>query len=918
MGDFWTAKISDFGLAKLLVPDQTRTLTIARGTPGYMAPEWTKINTPTSVKVDVYSYGVVLLEIVFCRRNMEINVSKPEEILLSKWAYELLVERELERLDLGEDVDRQKLEKMVMIGIWCIQDEPDLRPSMKNVVMMSQTIAIFLYLFFSLHLLPSCMALESCLLLLILFLLFVETRTKQNQCGEIHLGSQLFPTSNLQSWTSPSGHFAFGFYPQGNGFAIGIWLIGQPDNTVVWTVNRDDPPVSSNATIHFSEKGELLLRTEKGYEKPIAGDLNVSDSASMLDSVIVIIWQSFDFPTDTILGGQSLTISHELVSSVSSSNHSSGRFFLAMQRDGNLVAYPRKSANLPSDAYWSNQTFTWSNLSLNHQGLLSMKSYISGPDVLVLANSSHSCENRTTIFRATLDAGGIFTLYSHCFESKTSWSVHTEWSALNNQCDVHGFCDFNSYCSGTGTNCECYPGFVFNDPNDKFSGCYRNASESFCADSEEGRQYNLTRIENLLFERDPYSAQELEEEKCRSSCLDDCQCDVALYMGEKCEKHTFPIRYGRKNKNISSTAFFKEETVPDQKIIIESKKSLIMFLAIIFSSIAILCFGIAISTFFVYRDRAFLYEKLSEIISLTGDFTLRSFSYDEIEKATNGFREELGRGSVGAVYKGKINGGDKTVAIKRLEKVLDQGEKNFQAEITIIGQTYHRNLVRLLGFCFDRSRRFLVYEYLKNGTLAEILFTAERRPVWKERMRIALDIARGILYLHEECEACIIHCNITPQNILMDDSGIAKISDFAVISGQDKKLHGLLSHSRGHLAPEWQSNAVISVKADIYSFGVVLLEIISCRSSIQADVSTEDEMILSRWASQCLVAGQLDMLVKDEHVEYESLERMVRIGLCCVQNDPSLRPAIKNVILMLEGSEDIPNPPSLALEIISP
>ncbi|KAB5548304.1 hypothetical protein DKX38_011710 [Salix brachista] len=603
-----------------------------------------------------------------------------------------------------------------------------------------------LYLFFPLHLLPSsCMALESCLLLLILFLLFVETRTKP-KCGEIHLDSQLFPASNLQSWISPSGHFAFGFYPQGNGFAIGIWLIGQPDNTVVWTVNRDDPPVSSNATIHFSEKGELLLRTEKGYEKPIAGDLHVSDSASMLDSGNFVlysncnrIWQSFDFPTDTILGGQSLNISHELVSSVSSSNHSSGRFFLAMQEDGNLVAYRRKSANLPSDAYWSSNSFVRLNLSLNHQGLLSMKSYISGPDVLVLANSSYSCENRTTIFRATLDAGGIFTLYSHCFESKISWRVHIEWSALDNQCDVPGFCDLNSYCSGTGTNCEClcYPGFVPNDPDDKFSGCYRNASESFCADSKEGRQYNVTRIENLLFERDPYSAQELEEEKCCSSCLDDCHCDVALYMDAKCEKYTFPIR-----------------------------------------SIAILCFGIAISTFFVYRDRAFLYEKLSEIISLTGEFTLRSFSYDEIEKATNGFREELGRGSVGAVYKGKING--------------------------------------------------------------------------------------------------------------------------------------------GHLAPEWQSNAVISVKADIYSFGVVLLEIISCRSSIQADVSTEDEMILSRWAYQCLVAGQLDMLVKDEHIEYESLERMVRIGLCCVQNDPSLRPAIKNVILMLEGSEDIPNPPSLALEIISP
>ncbi|KAL9377702.1 hypothetical protein Peur_029037 [Populus x canadensis] len=775
------------------------------------------------------------------------------------------------------------------------------------------------------------MALESCLLLLILFLLFVETRTQPNQCGEIHLDSQLSPTSNLLSWLSPSGHFAFGFYPQGNGFAIGIWLIGQPDNTVVWTANRDDPPVSSDATIHFSKEGKLRLRTGQGYEKLIA-NVSVSDSASMLDSgnfVLYsdcnIIWQSIDFPTDTILGGQSLTQSQELVSSVSSSNHSSGRFLLRMQTDGNLVAYPRNSAALPNDAYWASDTANnvGLNLSLNHQGHLFMNIYKSEPQVLS-ANSSYSCENSTTIFRATLDADGIFRLYSHCFESKTSWSMHVEWSALNNQCDVHGFCDFNSYCSGTGTNyeCSCYPGFVFNDPNEKFSGCYRNASESFCAGSKEGRKYHVTRIENLLFERDPYFAQELEEEKCRLSCREDCHCDVALYMDAKCEKYTFPIRYGRESKTISSTAFFKEETNPGQKIIIDSKRSLIMFLAIIFCSIAILCFGIAISTFFVYRDRAFLYEKLSEIISLTGEFTLQSFCYDELEKATDGFREELGRGSIGAVYKGKINGGEKTVAIKRLEKVLDRGEKNFQAEITIIGQTYHRNLVRLLGFCFDHSRRLLVYEYLKNGTLADLLFTAERRPVWKERIRIALDIARGILYLHEECEACIIHGNITPQNILMDDSWIAKISDF----GLSKLLYpdkvrssmALLSHSRGHLAPEWQNNALISIKADIYSFGVVLLEIICCRSSIKADVSTEDEMILSRWAYQCFVAGQLDMLLKDEHIEYESLERMVKIGLWCVQSDPALRPSIKNVILMLEGSEDIPNPPSLAPVLITP
>nr|TKR89918.1 hypothetical protein D5086_0000238530 [Populus alba] len=437
------------------------------------------------------------------------------------------------------------------------------------------------------------MALVSGLLLLMLSILFVEARTQTNQIGEIHLGSQLSPISNMHSWLSPSGHFAFGFYSQGNGFAVGIWMMGQPNNTVVWTANRDDEPVSINATIHLSEEGKLLLRTEQGNENLIADVSEVAASASMLDSgnfVLYngssVIWQSFDeYPTDTILVGQNLTYSDKLVSSVSSSNHSSGRFLLKMQGDGNLVAYPTNSARQDVDTYWASHTTGdnqgWSYLStlyLNHQGFLSMVTVSKKP--VLLARSSYPCNNKTTIFRATLDADGIFRLYSHCLENKTSWSVHIEWSALNNQCNVHGFCDLNSYCSGMGTNadCSCYPGFAFNDPSEKFSGCYKNVTESFCRGTKEGKIYDVKAVENILFERYPYSVLHVKKETCRLSCLKDCLCDVALYMNERCEKYTAPIRYGLKDINISSIAFFKVKAAShaappmSPTIIIESKK----------------------------------------------------------------------------------------------------------------------------------------------------------------------------------------------------------------------------------------------------------------------------------------------------------------------------------------------------------
>ncbi|KAL7218074.1 hypothetical protein ACSBR2_011362 [Camellia fascicularis] len=140
----------------------------------------------------------------------------------------------------------------------------------------------------------------------------------------------------------------------------------------------------------------------------------------------------------------------------------------------------------------------------------------------------------------------------------------------------------------------------------------------------------------------------------------------------------------------------------------------------------------------------------------------------------------IAEGSFGAVYKGTLYKEKKLIAVKRLEKGVEEGEREFQAEMRAIGRRHHRNLVRLLGYCIEGSKRLLVYEYMRNGSLADLLFKSTRRPDWNERNRIALNVARGILYLHEECETPIIHCDIKPQNILMDEFWTAKISDFGL------------------------------------------------------------------------------------------------------------------------------------------
>ncbi|KAF3956244.1 hypothetical protein CMV_018609 [Castanea mollissima] len=783
--------------------------------------------------------------------------------------------------------------------------------------------------------------------LLLVFLLPVHANAQRNQSNSniILLGSSLSPNANCTSWLSPSGLFAFGFYPQDDGFAIGIWLVNQTEKTIIWTANRDDPPVSSSATLNLTIDGKLLLITEQGRELSII-DVDQDDrpatSAAMLDAgnfVLynhsnVIIWDSFDFPTDTIIGGQNISGGMNLVSSVSISDHSSGSYSLNMQSDGNLVAYPVNSSDDSNDAYWSSDTYNgdyYSRLTLTRLGVLFLPERLGGR---ILANSSYPDKNGTTIYRATLDADGIFRLYLHHFKSDNSSSMLMKWSALHNQCEVSGFCGLNSYCSGMGSkaDCNCYPGFDFINTSNKFLGCHQSYNEDDCIRSEDPSMlYNITSLQNVWWSDHPYSVIPMEEEGCGKSCLEDCNCGAVLYTGAKCSKYKLPLRYGRiKNENKSTMAFFRESNGnteildrPRQvhKVLIESKRSLILILSIILGLVSCLCFVLATSTILVYRHKFDRYRKLSENVNLglAEEFTLQSFSYNELEIATDGFKEELGRGSFGAVYKGTISKGDKIISVKRLENAVEEGEREFRAEITAIARTHHKNLVRVLGFCIEGPRKLLVYEYMNNGSLADLIFKSQRPPVWRERIRIALDVARGLLYLHDEREVRIIHCNIKPQNILMDDNWIAKISDFGfakiLMSNQSRATIGAEGAS-AYLAPEWQKNPLISLQTDIYSFGIVLLEIVCCRRSIEVNVSTADEIILSNWVYNCFAAGELAKLVKDENVDTMTLERTVKVGLWCVQEDPALRPFMKNVILMLEGTIEIPVPPSPVHSIV--
>jgi serine/threonine protein kinase len=297
---------------------------------------------------------------------------------------------------------------------------------------------------------------------------------------------------------------------------------------------------------------------------------------------------------------------------------------------------------------------------------------------------------------------------------------------------------------------------------------------------------------------------------------------------------------------------------------------------------------------------------------------LCSFSYEALKEATRGFSEELGRGSFGIVYKGELKAAAScnAVAVKRLDRLAQDREKEFKTELRAIGKTCHKNLVRLIGYCDEGLHRMLVYEFMSNGSLADILF-GQTKPIWNQRIGFALGIARGLVYLHEECDAPIIHCDIKPQNILIDEYFTAKISDFGLaklLLADQSRTNTMIRGTRGYVAPEWFKNVPVTAKVDVYSFGSMLLEIICCRKSVVLMESGEEEKaILTDWVCDCYMEGRIDVLVENDQEALEDigrLEKWIKIAIWCIQEHPEMRPTMRMVMQMLEGVVQVPNPPS--------
>ncbi|XP_070037522.1 G-type lectin S-receptor-like serine/threonine-protein kinase SD2-5 [Nicotiana tomentosiformis] len=671
---------------------------------------------------------------------------------------------------------------------------------------------------------------------------------------------------------------------------------------LVWSANRNHP-VKANATLQLGRDGNLVLADSDGTlvwstnttGKPVSG-LNLTEMGNLVlfDKRNRAIWQSFDHPTDSLLSGQDLVSGQKLIASISASNRSQGFFSLTIL-NGSLVAYT--DTNPPQYYYASDYT--------NDTGL---------------SFDGHTLSLASTFAQfMKLEHNGHLRLYQfdiYELDWKVISDVWTSESDVGN-CGYPMVCGRYSICTSDG-QCNCpYEGNFFRPSIGRKTDLGCTALTPITCDSLQ--YHSLLELSDTRYFAFDVNFQlnssiwfeGIKLEDCKTACLSNCSCKAVVWDGTRRKNclllnEVFSIMDNGEGRD-KTTVFLK---VQNQSPIISGGKQSRPVKVILGSTLAALV-GIilSITTWFI------LFKKRSQS-SKVGDFLdiepllpgiLTRFSYNELKILTEDFSKKLGEGGFGSVYEGTLSNGTK-IAVKHLDD-LGQVKDSFLTEVNIVGGIHHVNLVKLIGFCAEKSDRLLIYEYMVNGSLDRWISheKKENRLTWKTRQSIISDIAKGLAYLHEDCSHKIIHLDIKPQNILLDQYFNAKISDFGLSKLIEKDKSKVLTRMRGtpgYLAPEWLSS-VITEKVDVYAFGIVLLEILCGRKNLDWSQADEEDVhllsVFRRKVEQQQLTDMVDKNDEDMLLHKEAVTEMMSIAAWCLQGDFSKRPSMSLVVKVLEG-----------------
>ncbi|KAM3192673.1 hypothetical protein ACQJBY_069718 [Aegilops geniculata] len=772
--------------------------------------------------------------------------------------------------------------------------------------------------------------------------------------------------------TSPSGVFAFGFRALDDSspgkFLLATWFRSGSDDdgrpsgssqlqSVVWFARQSSTYspaalATAQSALSVTADGQLALADTSGggnrvlWRAPIPS-LKRGSVLALLDSGNLqflgdgggpesVLWASFWYPTDTLLPGQSLTMDTrsegKVISRRADTEFTTGRFTMGVQTDGNVVLYvDLLSGNSPDNAYWQAHTESSSGnttVAFDDQGGLSSTLYNGVVENLI---SPVATGRAGKFYRfARMDPDGVVRAYARAKNvpdggGNTSWSVSGAFpsDACNKRTSgLQGVCGPGSYCTEQKDRLRsvCPDGYTYADAQHTDNGCTPEFAPQSCDGESSTEEYTLVDLPNTTWETSIYYKKftSVTEDQCRAYCLNDCYCAAALMIGGTDCAEVAALTNGRQASDVTTKALIKvrRSNNPPARMSARTRTILAVTVCVAFVLLAVPGGFLA---------RHCLTKKNREGQGL---LSVRAFSWKELHKATNGFEKLLGKGSFGEVYQGELKSPRRRlIAVKRLINSNEYSEREFTNEVQSIGQIHHRNLVRMIGYCKEGKHRMLVLEYMPGGSLRGYLFKPERPP-WSWRAQAALGIARGIEYLHDGCVSPIMHCDIKPDNILLDDVHAPKITDFGIskLLG-NQQVHTTVTNirgTRGYVAPEWfRSDARVDTKVDVYSFGVVLLEMICCRKCQDplVDQGGDETVTLFGWAIQLVSSQRTELILPDDDdaaADLERVERFARVAFWCIEPNPSLRPTMHHVVQMLESAvaeaEVLPEPPSCYMD----
>ncbi|KAI3457035.1 hypothetical protein Pfo_013698 [Paulownia fortunei] len=771
---------------------------------------------------------------------------------------------------------------------------------------------------------------DICTLLVILSLLSNQKLCKANDT--INITKSIRYDETL---VSSGGSFVLGFFSPGNStnWYVGIWYKNITVKTAVWVANRETPLKNSTAgVLKVIRPGRLVILNDTNNIIWSSNTSGVAQNpvAQLLDSGNLVLrdendddqpenylWQSFDYPTDTLLVGMNLGwnyatgIGSYLSSWKTNEDPAPGDFTMSLDPAGYpQVLTKRGAVTLYRIGPWNGLAFSGSpdvqndpvfqfGLHMNKNG----------------AYYRWDAIDRSAISRFTLNPSGVGQPWIWVDQTQ-GWVHYLNIPADN--CDTYKLCGAYGSCSiGNFAVCGCLDKFVPKDPEgwiraDWSNGCVRRTALN-CTVGDGFLKYSGIKLPDA---RTSWYNESMTLEECKEECLKKCNCMAYTNLnisggGSGCLlwfEDLVDIRVlfvGGQDLYIRMASSELDSKGKRKEILIAS-----------LTTLGIVLLGLS-GLLYIWRKKndtkGRKTGKYHEIHN--EELELPLFDLSTISKATNNFsiKNKLGEGGYGPVYKGTLEEGQ-DIAVKRLSNTSKQGLNEFKNEVICIARHQHRNLVKLLGCCIQGEEKMLIYEYMPNKSLDLVLFDQTNRMSldWPKRLHIVNGIARGLMYLHQDSRLRIIHRDLKASNILLDSEMNPKISDFGIAKrfrgNETEDMTRQVVGTYGYMSPEYAVHGRFSVKSDVFSFGVLVLEIVSGKRN-SAYSHGDRNLNLQGHAWSLYKEGRSIELVDTFLHNLDNLGevlRVIHLALLCVQRRPDDRPCMSLVVAMLSNDSVLP------------